>query len=151
MNVFSSKVVKFTWKMQNVLNRKKNHILDFSNSNFSNYAQFMVIFVLKTANFQWICAVNRKKEIGKIWKLIFHPFQHIPHFMKMGAKLMVGGVCVSLVGTEPNLFFRYAKWQLKVDERTQNWLRTNETGEVLIDKQTFNYLVIKNYKSIIAF
>ena len=34
---FISKEVKFTWKMRNVLNRKKNHFSDFY---FSSYGHF---------------------------------------------------------------------------------------------------------------
>ena len=37
---FFSKVFKFTWKMRYVLNRKKNHIPDFSDFYFSSFGHF---------------------------------------------------------------------------------------------------------------
>ena len=39
-NFFFSKVLKFTWKMRNRLNRKKNQISGFSNFYFLSYGHF---------------------------------------------------------------------------------------------------------------
>ena len=74
-NVFSSKVVKFTWNMRNVLNRKKNQILDFSVFIF----QVMVIFVTHYPNFLWIFHDNSKIKIGEFLNYLFHSIQHTPH------------------------------------------------------------------------
>ena len=61
----------------------------------------MVIFVLKTANFRWIFTITWKIKIGKIDFSFVSA--HYASFMTVGSKLGRGGggVCISLVGTEP--------------------------------------------------
>ena len=69
----------------------------------------MVIFVLKTANFRWILStkstLTQKSKIRKILKiyfLFFIRFSTVCIFhVNMATFKGEGGVCISLVGTEP--------------------------------------------------
>ena len=70
-------MVKFTWKMQNRLNRKQNQISDFPDFVFQVMV-ILVIFVLKTVNFRSIFMMTRKIKIGKIWNSAFLFIQPIP-------------------------------------------------------------------------
>ena len=62
-------MVKFTWKMRNVLIERKIIFQIF-------IFRVMIIFVLKTANFRCIFTITWKLKIGK---LISYSYQHIPH------------------------------------------------------------------------
>ena len=66
--ILFSKVFKFTWKMRNMLNRKKKKISDFSHFYFSSYGHFC------TPIFDELFTITRKIKSGKI---IFHSIQHI--------------------------------------------------------------------------
>ena len=79
-------MVNYTWKMQNVLNRKKNHISDFSDFLFFELWSFLY---WKHPNFRWIFTITWKI---KIEKLIFHSIQHIPIFHQNGSKTDEGGL-----------------------------------------------------------
>ena len=63
---FFFKEVKFTWKIQNRLNRKKNQISDFSDFNFSSYGHFLVILCRHHPNFRWTFQDNSKNKNRKI-------------------------------------------------------------------------------------
>ena len=71
----NSKVVIFTWKIRNVLNRKKNHISDFSDFYFLSYGQFCT----ENCQFSMHFHDSSKIKIRKIRKLIFHSIQHLAH------------------------------------------------------------------------
>ena len=73
--IFFLEMVKFTWKIRNVLNQKKNHIFPIFIF-WARYGYFIEILVIKMANLWWIFTITRKIKIGK---LIFPSFQHIPH------------------------------------------------------------------------
>ena len=70
MNFFLSKVFKLTWKMQNLMNRKKNQISDFSQFHFSSYGHFCTLI------FDEFFTITLKL---KIRKLFFHSIQHISY------------------------------------------------------------------------
>ena len=105
--LFFSKVVKFTWKIRNQLNRKKNWISDFLISIFRVIFghfefQFLVILVLKSFQFSMNfhdISKNRNRKNQKIG--ISFDSAHYVSFMKVSSKLSEGvkGVCISLVGT----------------------------------------------------
>ena len=65
---FFSKVFEFTWKMRNVLYKKKTH--------FSSYGNF---FTQNVINFQWIFTHKSKNESRKFFYYVFHSFEHILH------------------------------------------------------------------------
>ena len=98
-----SKVVKFTWKMRIVLNRKKNQISDYSNFYFSSYCNFCTKNCQLSMNFH----DNSKNNIRKNRKLIFHLIQHIVHRSHYNENKTErgrgGGVCISLlvIGLRP--------------------------------------------------
>ena len=62
---FFSKVFKFTWKIRNRLNRKKNHIPDFSDLYFSSYSHFC------TSVFDTFFTITRKIKIGDFFYYFF--------------------------------------------------------------------------------
>ena len=69
---------KFTWKMRNVLNQKKNQISDFSNFYFFELRSFLWHH---HTNFQWIFHDNFKNNIRKNVSIFFILFStlHIIH------------------------------------------------------------------------
>ena len=92
---------KFTWKIRNWLNRKKNHISDFCNSYFSSYGHFCTQNV---TNFRWIFTHNSKHEYQEKKVFCFSFVStHSASFIKMCPLLRGGcGVCISsLVGKKP--------------------------------------------------
>ena len=104
-----SKLIKFTWKIRNRPNRKKDQISDFSDIYFSSYGNFCGVI---TPNFWWIFHNISKIKNRRIFVLFFLFYSaHCASFMKVGSKLR-GGVCLSLIGTEPNWFevWTYKKW-----------------------------------------
>ena len=68
-----SKEFKFTWKMRNRLNQKKNQISDFY---FSSYGHF---FYVITPSFDEFFMITRKIKIGEFFCYFFHSIQHTPH------------------------------------------------------------------------
>ena len=93
-----AKAFTFTWKIQNVLKRMKNHNSDFY---FSSYGNF---FTQNMVNFRWIFTIIRKIKSGKIWNTIFLSFQHILHLSWKSNQFWGGGVCISIVGKYPMHF-----------------------------------------------
>ena len=63
-------LVRFLWKMWNLLNRMKNEIHFFGDFYFSSYGSSKIDHILSTK-----IAITRKIKIGK---LVFDSFQHIP-------------------------------------------------------------------------
>ena len=81
--------------MRNRLNRKKNQILDLFDFYFSSCGHFCS----KICQFLINSHDNLK---NKNWKIdVSFVSAHCTSFMKVGSKLRRGGVCISLVGTEP--------------------------------------------------
>ena len=72
------KFFKFTWKIRNQLNRKKNQILDFSDFYFSSYEHFLVILWHYHPNFRWIFHDNSKNKNRNI--LLFRFSFYSAHF-----------------------------------------------------------------------
>ena len=83
--IFFSKVLKFTWKMWNRLNRKKNPISDFSDLYFSSYGYFWSFLY---PNLFCTPVITRKIDISFI-------SAHIASFMKIEPFLR--GVCISSI------------------------------------------------------
>ena len=85
---FFSKVVKFTWKMRNVLNQKKNHESDFSDFYFPSYGHFLVILWRHHPNFRWIFHDNSKINNQRFFLLFFSFYSaHSPPSIRTGSKL----------------------------------------------------------------
>ena len=61
------KFFKFTWKIQNRLNRKKNQISDFTDFYFSSYGHFSVILWRHHPKFQRNFTITRKLIIGNFF------------------------------------------------------------------------------------
>ena len=102
-----SKLVKFEWNMRNMLNRKKNHISDFSYNYFSSSG---LLFTQNMANFRWIFTIIRKIKIGTIWYIIFFFVSaHSASFIKIRPLLIPllpsEMVCISFLGIRPFLLY----------------------------------------------
>ena len=96
-----SKVVKFTWKIRNWLNRKKNQVSGFSDFYFLSYGHFSSKNCQLSINFHHN-SENKNHQNRKI--VFFHSFQHIAHHSWKWDLNWGGAVCLSLVGTEPGNF-----------------------------------------------
>ena len=82
---FFSKVFKFTWKMLNVLNRKRNRILYMYDFHFSGYGHFYDVI---TPIFRWIFPDNSKNKNWRIFLLYFSFYSaHFASSIKTGSKL----------------------------------------------------------------
>ena len=93
--VYFSKLIKFTWKIRNRLNRKKNHISDFSDFYFSSYGHFLNIFVTSSLNLNELFTVTRKIYIGDFFSLFYSFYwAYCASFMKVGSKLRRGCLLV---------------------------------------------------------
>ena len=101
---FFSKVFKFTWKIWNRPNRKKNQIFDLWDFYFSSSGHF---FTQNDLNFRWIFTHNWKNKNRKINLFRFSFYSaHYASFIKIGPLLGEGGgdgggVCISLIGMKP--------------------------------------------------
>ena len=92
----NSKVVKLTWKMRNVLNRKKNQISDSSDFYFSNYDHFCT---KNHPNFRWIFHEYSKNKYWKNQKIIFSFVSaHCASSIKMVSKLRGTGSAYPYLG-----------------------------------------------------
>ena len=82
--------LRFYWKMRYVMNRKKNHVSDFSDIYFSSYGQFWSFLHPNHPNFRWIFTITRK--INRKNRKINFSFDsaHCASFMKIGSKLRGG-------------------------------------------------------------
>ena len=102
----NSNVVKFTWKMQKVLNRKKNHFSYFSDFHFELWS----FLYSNHPYFRLISTITRKMKIGKF---IFHS--------------ILGGVCISLLGTGPAFWLKFEELsKLIVWFWYSQWLNTSD-------------------------
>ena len=85
---FFSKLVKFTWKIQNRLNKKKKQISNFSNFHFSSYGHFCSKYCQLSMNFH-------DNSSNKIRQIVFSFVSaHCACFLKVGSKLRGGGLHV---------------------------------------------------------
>ena len=84
-------MVKFTWKIRNRLNRRKNQISDFYDCYFSSYCHFCSKNCKFSMNFH-----DKSKNKNRKINFLFDS-AHCAFFIKTGAKLR-REVCISLVG-----------------------------------------------------
>ena len=101
------KVVKRTWSMRNMLNRKKNQVSELSVFYFSSYGDFWSFLYSNHSSFWWIFHDNSK---NKNWKIVYSFVSaHCASTIKIGSKLKGsrgrgwGGFCISFLGTEREL------------------------------------------------
>ena len=102
--IFFSQVLKFTWKMRNVLRNRKHQISDFyypsyvhlNHLNLSRWFKYWGY--LNHPSFRWIFTITP----------IFHWFQHIPHLPWKTDKNWEGGICISLVEKRQTVFLYFS-------------------------------------------
>ena len=95
---------KFTWKIGNRLNRKKNQFSNFSDFYFSSYGHLSVLFLKKSPQFSMM---TRKIKIEEFFYYSSRSIQNIPHHSLSlfdrghfyGGR---GGVCMFVIRTQPN-------------------------------------------------
>ena len=93
-------MIKFTWKMWNRLNRKKNWISGFSDFYFSSFGHFWSFLYL---NFRWIFHNNSKNKKSENFFIIFPIiYNTLPIIHKTLIKSEGKGVCMSVIGTQPS-------------------------------------------------
>ena len=91
--------------MQNWLNRMKNKISDFSYFYFVSYGHFCDVI---TPIFDEFFTITRNIRIGEFFSFYS---AHSASSMKTGSKLRGGGICISLVGTGPDIYAsKDCKW-----------------------------------------
>ena len=105
----------------------------------------MVVFVRKTANFQYIFTITRPI------KLIFHSFQPIPHLSRKWEQNWEGGevVCISLVGKKPVIFSNLIVFE-KIESVGANFLNFSKSFQrnwlIFCTRYCFkNYTAYKSY------
>ena len=106
---------------------------------FEYFWRIVKNFMVFSINTWKLCTKPTITRINiKIGKFIFHSIQHIPSSIKTGAKLRVGGFCISLVGKKPVSALQDA-WLMYCLFVCRNLVSASQDGELIVWCCYFNW------------